>query len=333
MQSNDPWQPILAELYRMLGNSEYSSAHPKIERLVQLIQAQRSNPNDVFLMPDEVINHLAQVGQEGAGVAFNQPFLGVQRDLIQAGRDINFYSASLINGSNAVYRIPIVLVVMNAREAKELASGTCFQGYPEGVLDDFRQLQILVESTMPDWVDHYQEEAKDWRPFKENQEGLTIEQLLTRAFNMIDEYKKPVIPSCLDIHAVNEPDSKSNNRRIRLWTLRKGGCVVIMDVVSMRHPVIQREFRRSLLDAFSNVLVVRIAPTSDALSLIQQMITLAEKHSDLEFYKRSRVEYDALCTEVVDSYNLLSWLKDHVTRLLPEKEKKPTGILGNMWSF
>lgn len=334
MPPDDPWQPILAELDVMLGNSEYSAAHPSLERLMQLVQAQRSRPTDAILKPPgEVTELLARVRQEGAGASFNQPFLNTQGDLFQAAGNINIYAPFPIDSRDTTFPIPIVLVVMNATEAKELASGTCFQGYPESVHNDFKQLQQLVESTLPDWVDRYQETAKDWRPFKDNPEGLSIEQLLARALKMIDEYKRPVVPYCIDVHVVNEPNPNNNNRRTRLWILRKRGCVVIMDVISMRHPVIQREFRRSLLDAFSNVLVVRIAPTSDSLTLIQQMITLTERHSDLEFYKRGRVEYDALCAEVVDSYNFLSWLKDHVTRLLPEEEKKPPTILENMFSF
>ena len=99
----------------------------------------------------------------------------------------------------------------------------------------------------------------------------------------------------------------------------------------MRHPMIQREFRRSLLDAFRNALIAKVASTSDALEVVQQMVIAFEQSIDSEFYKRLNLDWGGRCEEVSDGTRLGRWLKNQVPSLLPEKAKAEAGIRRHMY--
>ncbi len=188
----DPWQPIQEELSALLQNNAYSSLRPLLERFKPVVDAKRSNPNYVNLEPEQattflnVVKKIQAETEQGSNllelvqqVAYNQSDLSVQGNLNQAGRDltIQIFNSALPNFQqnepDPRIAVPIVLLVMNASEANELASGVCFQGYPDDVRTDFNKLQaLLIENNSADWQQRYRETAKEWRPFKDSQESI-----------------------------------------------------------------------------------------------------------------------------------------------------------------
>jgi hypothetical protein len=211
---------------------------------------------------------------------------------------------------------------MNDVEAEELDKGKAFEDYTDQVyVEEFKQLQTLLKS---EWKERYRATPEQWQPFANNEQ--TIADLISRALERIDGYSNRVIPRFVDIQAIND-----EGHRYELKELRERGCVIIEDVISIRHPAIQRAYRRSLLDAFSSTIIVRVAPTSDALSVIQKLITFSEQYSDLEFYKRLNVDWDGKCNQVSGVAELGRWLKDQAPKLLPEDEKSKAGWRSHMY--
>ncbi len=336
MLSVDPWQTIQDELSRMLDDNTYSSVRPLLEKFKPVIDAKRFNPDFVNLELEqataflEIVKYIQVQDQQGgnsrvlvqqiaSGVAFNQPDLKALGNVNQAGRDliVNIFSNALpsfkAEEPDPRIEVPIVLLVMSASEANELASEACFQGYPEDVRTEFRQLQTLLrENNLADWQQRYGEMAKEWRPFKESQES--IEWLLDDVFKRVEGYEKKIVPDFVDIQTLN------TNRRL-LKKLRNEGCVVIMDVISLRHPKIQHAFRLSLLDAFPKTLVAMVNPIrSDVRSWVQQIMIVIERQMKIEFYMRHDEDEDERCEEVESKLALGRFLKREVKKLLPKKD-------------
>ena len=90
----------------------------------------------------------------------------------------------------------------------------------------------------------------------------------------------------------------------------------------MQHPVIQREFRRSLLDAFPCNLMAKIAPNIDVLDFIKDLVIIFEQHADLEFYKRCRIDKDRKCKRIHDEGDFGEWFGEQVKKLPVFKKAK-----------
>jgi hypothetical protein len=217
--------------------------------------------------------------------------------------------------------VPIVLLVMNADQAKQLISGTVFRDHPE-LHDGFQQFRALLEGGgVTDWPLRYQATPEEWQPFSATEGAENIEQLVKFALDRVEDYQEPLIPHFVDVSILNE-----DRNRAELWRLRNNGCIVIIDIISIRHPTILYAFQRSLLDIFPKTLVARIAPTHSVLEIVQEMTIVVEMHIDLEFTKRFRVDYDPKCVEVSDDFELRRWLIGQTRELLPTKTRAKAGI-------
>jgi hypothetical protein len=226
---------------------------------------------------------------------------------------------------NPRLEVPVVLLVMNKEQAEELNDETAFADLPadfkETFKKDFAALRPLLDA---DWVERYGKQPEDWRPFTDTKES--IKQRLATMLNLIRQRKKYeslLVPKFVDIHTLNQGWDE-------LVSLRQKGCIVIEDAISMRYPSIQREYRRSLLDAFNKTIIIRIVPQAAALNWIEQpMLTWVEKFRDLEFYKR-RVGGDDTCREIFQSMDFLGWFNTHVPSLIPKEEKVKNSVAGEI---
>lgn len=334
MPVEDSWNSIEKELSQLINNEEYKLVRPLLENIQYIVNAKCYQPEIVKVLLD-VVKHLQIDIRKGGNPyelarkissGFIQPEWNVQGNIYQAEQNsihqivIQFFSNNLNELEKIKPKsisIPIVLLVMNVLEAEELASGAIFKDYPDQVHADFEQFQeFLRVRNIVNWVQRYQGSSQEWQPFANSTEN--IEQMLRRILSIIEGYQNSIEPVFLDIHMLN-------NNRHALKELRTDGCVVIMDVISMRHPNIQRAFRRSLLDAFPKTMVARIAPIYDALNLKQQMINVIEYYVDLESHKRFKFDLDELCDdEICDPTRFNRWFKNQVKILLPSDAKLQT---------
>jgi hypothetical protein len=329
------WQTIKDELSQLSADQKYQSYKPLLDTLQHMADAKYPSPEIVKGVLDGVLYMQAQgtstqeIVKKVEG-GYVQPDWIVEGDVNQANRDLikNTFVTIVNNNSkdlkkneeDASILVPIVLLVMTKAEAEGLLNLQAFEGFTEQIYtEQFNRYQrALEEKSFINWIQHYGEKPEEWQPFIND--PATISEVVTQALGSIEGYEHPLIPNFIDVRTLNE-----DTLRRSLWNLRQNGCVVIIDSISIRHPVIQRAYRRTLLDAFPNTLLVKLNPFSDPSELEEQMIKFSERYLDLEFFKRFRVDLDGKCDEVEDNFHFKRWLKDQAPKLLPENEKAKKG--------
>lgn len=324
------WQKIEEDMEQLHEDAALLRLHPFIAQLKHWASTRVYNDPNIFLAFIELIRLMGKDVKQGKPVqtileqaalgsgTYNQPFWDVNNVFQAQGHIFQFVLNKWRDEIEPDrIRLPIVLLVMSAKESVDLNSGIVFQGYPNELRDDFKQLQqLLSQCGLTNWMQNYKQKPSAWQPFRDSTES--IEQLINRALERIEGVQKPVVPDFIDIHTLNE----SHNRNV-LRQLRKEGCVVILDTISMHHPAIQHEFQRSLLDVFTTTIVARVAPVVDVLSVEQHIAIVIEKHIEMEFFKRFHIDWDDKCGEICASIDFARWLKNQIPKLLSDDAKVP----------
>jgi hypothetical protein len=295
-----------------------------------------ANPREVFeRVLSESAHPLEKLKSEGgsdvlagrdvynAGGDLNQ----AQRDVIKAGGNVYMFNIHWLlsesykeikRGSDQIM-IQVVLLVMTDKEAAQLDSDEIFEAFQNPTYSrQFNLLQErLTEARIENALRSYGPTPEDWRPFPAEQ--TKVSQVIANALKMVPGFNKPIAPDFRDIrelaYGVDEQKSRTS-----LKLLRDEGCMVIMDAISMQHPLIQRAYRRSLLDVYTNIPVLRVAPTHSVLRIEQQMLNFSDKYEDLEIYKRLNWDYDDSCREVSDAGGLGRWITGRVPKVLQRRE-------------
>lgn len=216
-------------------------------------------------------------------------------------------------------KIPVVLLVMTRKEAEQLDANKISVTMPPNYWQEFNDLKNHFD---PDWIDHYGTTPEKWRPFGTNVKN--IKELLSDLFEDVrqeKDYEKLLVPEFIDIRTLQQ-------YRRRLRDLRRDGCFVITDVISMWHPDIQREYRASLLEVFPTTIVFRIAPIDQALGDSQPLIAFQEKYADLEFFKRVS-DRDKYCQNFLSANQCVSFenlVFNFVPDLIPSHEKTTSPV-------
>jgi hypothetical protein len=340
------WDEINNEVSRLMDKAEYKPFRSLLENFQSMVSI-RYGSEDIMNGLLEVVKKMQAETQKGAAPidlarqaagGYLQPNWNIEGTVNQANRDIFNNIVIQVFGNNlanieqeqpeTAIKVPVLLLVMTRTEADELHSGEGFKEYPEQVyIDEFAQLQaMLQQNQIVDWVQNYGNTPELWKPFSDCQ--CTISGLVTQTFADIEGFEKSIAPDFIDIRTLND---KTKTERRRLKELREKGCIVIMDMLSMRHPLIQRAYRRTLLDVFANVLIIRLAPTANALRVVQQMIKFSEQYIDLEAYKRFSLDRDPRCSEVSQQVDFERWLVDQTPDLLPGEERAKAGIRQHMY--
>jgi hypothetical protein len=139
--------------------------------------------------------------------------------------------------------------------------------------------------------------------------------------------RKQVVPKFYDIHSL---DGNTQDGRVLLRRLRISGCIVIVDAISLRHPIILRAYQRSMLDVFPSTYVLTLTPDAGALQLMHNMVyALQINLQESEFRLRCRDPLEGLnCRANNDLDSVVGWLYErvqkHATKLLAA-EPSPKG--------
>ncbi|KHD08558.1 hypothetical protein PN36_19315 [Candidatus Thiomargarita nelsonii] len=228
--------------------------------------------------------------------------------------------------------IPVILLVMNNKEAEALDSGVAFQNHHNELHDDFQQLKTLLVEHKINWLNRYKALPEEWQPFLSDENTMSIKQIMKEALSLVEGCTRPLIPHFIDIRTLNNSENRPKKYKFGLRKLRDG-CIVIMDIISMRHPQIQREFRKSLLDAFPNTLVAAIYPIPPShLGKLSQTMILIEQYTELEFYKRHKTDRDLKCDEINEKFRLERWIQE-LQQFLPNKVKMNTTDPRTSWDL
>jgi hypothetical protein len=183
-------------------------------------------------------------------------------------------------------KVPVVLAVMTDLQAQELLDLKPFGDQcPTVLCEDFKRLRDHLNQELVDWQKRYGPTAGDWRPFGSNSSDQTISELVTEGFeaaNKIAGFSPKLSPDFINIQDLN-----NDRDRRKLEGIRNNGCIMVVDVISMRHPTIQRAYNRTMLDAYVKTSVISIAPTRDAQIIARQLaIVIHLKLEETEFFKR-----------------------------------------------
>ncbi len=315
-------EKVKIDISQMLEDNAFSFAHSVLQKLFSASRAGRPEYGP------EIVGCLLELirgmrGSKSTGSLLNQSqciHIGSQskRDFIQCIWS-GIYDEMEPEPDDIP--VPIVLLVMNKEEALALEKGTVFQsGLHDELRADFLELRTLLEKHKLKWTENYAHNLKEWQPFINKADPPTIEVLLTKALAKVEGFKKPLSPEFLDIRELNK-DESGRKKLIKL----RNGCVVIMDILSMRHPDIQHEFRQSLLDAFPHTLVASIPPPilhPDSEELDHRFV-IFDRYKNLEFYKRCNMDNDNedKCREIYKENDISGWITSKVPGLLPDRFK------------
>jgi hypothetical protein len=308
MAPNDAeWQQVQNELAEKLANPNLADLHPLLERFQQLATARPFPPSYFRIFVSFIEQMNARVPQSSLG----QVLSAASKQTLNfhnTGWDVETVNQAQVIFQNVVnqvrpeiktpepepIRVPIVLVVMTGLEADQALDNSAFSNHPEAFRENFQRLcGELKQNGLQDWRQWYANEISDWHPHGRVQAIAQLVQDALAELQKREHYPQRLVAEFYDVHAV------VNNWAL-LQELRKG-CVVIVDSMSLRHPLIMRAFQQSLLDAYPNVSVLAIAPVSHGWDLLREMTVVLQFHlTDTEFYKRRKDAMDEGCEELTD---------------------------------
>lgn len=351
---------VRAEIQSLLGREDYKYLRGALENLLRISYAELmgqpaatpealkkrldqikemqseiaggAQPVEVF---EKAIADSSQPPPAGAAGAAPRHHYDVKGDAIRPERDaykaeniyfINnhvLFSESLKEAKKQLDKIPVpvVLFVMTAVEAAQLDEQELYENFNDPVYpQQLRNLrEVLSREQIDDALHRYGPRPEDWRPFRDSQE--TIGALLAGALRALPGFTKPLEPSFKDVRVLTaEPEERTNRALMKL--LREKGCIVIVDVISMQHPVIQRAYRRSLLDVYPEIPVAKLAPSDSVLRLNEDvLLNFSDRYRDLEFFKRVEWDSDDNCREVSRASGLRQWVNGCVPDMLKRMEE------------
>ena len=192
---------------------------------------------------------------------------------------------------------------MDRTEAEYLANNNPYERDAAKIKREFLSFRDLLKNN---WHLKYNDHPKDWLPFDGSKN--TIEKLIIYSLVKFSNYEKPIVPIFIDLNDINLP-----KYRYGLNNLRQNGCVVIVDPISLRHPELQRNFRKSALDIFADTIVAEISDLDDDSITIHRLSQIFEKYEDLGLYKRKNIDHDLKCMGFKEENEFVGWLADRLT--------------------
>jgi hypothetical protein len=221
-----------------------------------------------------------------------------------------------------VYPVAVVLVAMTVNEAQALADGSAFNGHL-ALQAAFQELrQVLENSGLADWSARYGAHPQDWRPFGPKRE--TIEEIIDGVlFQVGADYASRLVPYYIDLHRLDKSHPAFYEQ---LQRLRREGCFVIADVISLRHPELHRSFYASRLDAFDKTRILEVAPVAQALDLRLNLMLALEQELDEEFRRRRDFDDKPSCRTAADQEGLRDWFGQRVGDLVPAELRRKQDI-------
>jgi hypothetical protein len=138
--------------------------------------------------------------------------------------------------------------------------------------------------------------------------------LIANALNGLEEefkdFECPLAASFSDVVALAE------GNRLNLRRIRDTGCIVIMDIISIRHPKLQRAFQQTLLDAYPRTSIVSIAPNQGSYTLATKLAVLVQlKVEEMEFQRRSGDSDWGASEKIFEEQRFRPWLSSRLQKI------------------
>lgn len=325
------WDEFVTEFNQMMGSPEYKGFRPILTKTEPFIGRNSPGDQETARALVKLVKFLRSQSEAGEDVMdllnektagrFVQSEWDVEGDVKQAGQD--FFDNSIKYVTNIIISsakeldiaaqspkilVPIVPVVMTEVQAKELITREIFKEEFQVLENGFVELYNYLEAETADWIKRYGSRPQDWKPFGSGPADLTLEQLIKNSINglvaAIRDLDLPLVASFKDVVELAEGEGRLTLRR-----LRENGCIVILDVISMQHPTLQRAFQQTLLDAYPRTAVVSMAPNEGSYNKASQLAVAMLKVSEMEFHRRiDDIGEYGTCEQILSERRFKAWL-------------------------
>ncbi len=215
--------------------------------------------------------------------------------------------------------IPFVIVAMKESEAVELLDETVFEDNPNvtpaehNLFQQFRE--ALEHHGFEELNDLYGEAREHWKPL--TCPDISIADIISDILSHINNHREPHNLPRLSEYFLSEDfvlpeDPTEEDRTARRRTLRqlqRSGGVVIVDSISMFHPILNRSVSRSDIGSYKRAGILIISPVNTSIQEINQTIEqVVDSHMESAFI-RFDAEFDHLCEiSTSDLRALKRWL-------------------------
>jgi hypothetical protein len=332
---------VQEKLHQLLEDESFAKLHPCLEQLQQFLRAQQYTPEiiETFVEIFQSMNDDIQAGKTVPNVLltaslgqYNQPGWDVNTVNQSSGSIYQFvfnsFREEAETSASPSIEIPIILLAMDTTELQELVSYRVFDGYPPKIRDNFIEFKKHIDNVLPHWQDHYGSAPELWQPFSSSANTTNINSLVIEALR--DSHQgtaAPPNPSFMNIHTIDSD-------RGFLKNLRRNGCIIILDIISMTHPDILKAFHQSLLDAHPDNYVLVSTP-GDLITKEVHKLTLDLElcMSDFEFVKRYKdSNEECQCNEISQERPFQQWLRRNLGKKI-NQGTKDAGILSKINQF
>lgn len=198
-----------------------------------------------------------------------------------------------------VIDIPFVVVAMTNDEATDLIAETVFDDPTVAPVERARFQQFresLQKHGITDLSSHYGERREDWKPHVCQQS--TINEIILGIADLTNQQRSET-PGLSLIYPQSFSTSffaKDEDTRLETWDqLGRLGCVIIVDSISVFHPVLRRILRSSEMGSNERAAMLVLSPVNSSAipvnQLIEQEISLQMQRAFARFSKN----LDRLC--------------------------------------
>lgn len=230
--------------------------------------------------------------------------------------------------------LPFVAVAMTRKEADDLASEAIFDNPEVAPIERERfgaLREALEEHGISDLPSCYGESRNEWQPLTADQ--TTIRNIIESVVNRLndDRQQKERLPIIRPQYFSTEFLSPDDEWRGRTWDqLEELGCVLVVDAISMFHPLLRQTFLRSQflgssVGAGGRISLVVVSPLSSNILKVNQLLEQELCSHMQRAFDRFAIHLDQFCEfGVGDPRHLRRWLFS----ILPETAKAVQGQRG-----
>jgi hypothetical protein len=195
--------------------------------------------------------------------------------------------------------IPFVIVAMTHDEANELITENVFDNPNVAQVERTRFQafgKALQEHGIADLLNHYGESREDWQPHT-CQQGTVEEIILDTAlfFNQrhSERSRRPLVhPRFYS----SDFFAEDKDARLEIWNqLSRSGCIMIVDAVSMFHPVLRRILSRSEMGSNERVAILALSPVDSCAIPVNHLIEQEMSSQMQRAFARFSKYLDRLC--------------------------------------
>lgn len=209
--------------------------------------------------------------------------------------------------------IPFVIAAMTHDEAVSLITETVFDNPTVAPVECTRFQQFreaLQEHGVAELLPHYGEHREDWKPHTDEQ--VKIYEIILDMVNLINQ-RRSEMPGLPLVHPQFSSlgfFSQDEDTRLETWDqLSRLGCVMIVDAVSMFHPVLRRVLLRSEMGSNERVAMLVLSPVNSSAIPVNQLIEREIGSQMQRAFARFSKYLDRLCEfGVGDMRALQRWL-------------------------